>query len=255
MARPAKSQSKSRGGTASRSTAATKRSAAPSPPRTRKPADGAELATRKAVIETALEMSRSRLSPGRSGNVSARWRDGMLITPSGMAYELLKPADIVFVAADGTWSAKARKPSSEWRFHLSAYAARAEAGAVVHTHSLHATVIACAGLTIPAFHYMVAVAGGKDIPCIPYATFGTEELAELVADGLKSRNACLMANHGQIAIGPDLPAALGLAQEVETIAAQYAKLLALGLDVVVLSSDEMSDVLERFKGYGQNAQN
>ncbi|MCB1513198.1 MAG: class II aldolase/adducin family protein, partial [Hyphomicrobiaceae bacterium] len=142
-------------------------------------------------------MSRTGLSPGRSGNVSVRFDGGMLITPSGMAYDAIKPADIVFVSDDGSVGAKSRKPSSEWRFHLAAYHARPDRNAVVHTHSLNATVIACAGRPIPAFHYMVAIAGGEDIPCVPYATFGTEELSRHVAAGLEHRDACLMAHHGQ----------------------------------------------------------
>ena len=214
----------------------------------------AETAARKAVIATALEMSRSGLSPGRSGNVSQRFGDGMLITPSGMAYDTLKPADIVFVGTDGAVAAGARKPSSEWRFHLSAYAARPDGHAIVHTHSLHATVIACAGRPIPAFHYMVAIAGGKDIPCVPYATFGTEALSTYVAEGLAERDACLMAHHGQITIAATLTGALELAQEVETLAEQYVKLLAIATKPPILPDAEMADVLERFKGYGQKAQ-
>lgn len=214
----------------------------------------AEKDARRAVIETALAMSRSGLSPGRSGNVSCRWNGGMLITPSGMPYEETGLRDIVFVDGEGQVPAKrSRKPSSEWRFHLSAYRARPDVGAVVHTHSLHATVLACAHRPIPAFHYMVAVAGGKDIPLVPYDTFGTEELARHVAEGLEKRNACLMANHGQISVGADLASALELAHEVETLSAQYAGVLALG-EPQLLSDDEMVRVLERFKNYGQRAQ-
>lgn len=213
----------------------------------------AERGLREAVIETALSMSRRGLSPGRSGNVSCRFRDGMLITPTGIAYEVLSAGDIVFVAADGTPAADALKPSSEWRFHLAAYRARADMNAVVHTHSMHATVLACAHRPIPAFHYMVAVAGGSDVPIVPYAPFGTEELAGYVAHGLAERNACLMANHGQIAIGRTLAAALELAFEVETLAEQYFKVLLLG-PANTLSREQMRDVLERFAGYGQNAQ-
>lgn len=209
-----------------------------------------EEAARREVIETALAMSHRGLSPGRSGNVSRRWRDGMLITPSGLAYEKIGLADIVYVDGDGQAGAGQLKPSSEWRFHLSAYAARLDMSAVVHTHSLHATVLASAQKSIPAFHYMVAVAGGSDIPLVPYATFGTEELSRHVADGLKSRNACLMANHGAIAIGPSLNAALALASEVEVLAEQYCKVLMLGRPHI-LSEAEMADVLERFKTYGQ----
>jgi len=213
----------------------------------------AEREARASVIATALAMSQQGLSPGRSGNVSCRWRDGMLITPSGMAYDEIAPKDVAFVGADGAPSKKERKPSSEWRFHLSAYLARADMGAAVHTHSLHATVLACAGKPIPAFHYMVAVAGGPDIPLVPYATFGTEELARHVAEGLGERNACLMANHGLIALGKTLPAALELAAEVEILAEQYVKVLTLG-PPRLLPEEEMTEVLARFKTYGQNAQ-
>lgn len=226
----------------------------PTRPKTKRSGSVAETAARKAVIATALEMSRSGLSPGRSGNVSQRFGDGMLITPSGMAYDVLKPADIVYVADDGSVAAGARKPSSEWRFHLSGYHARPDGHAIVHTHSLHATVIACTGKPIPAFHYMVAIAGGKDIPCVPYSTFGTEELAKFVADGLRHRDACLMANHGQITIAASLTGALELAHEVENIAEQYAKLLAIMPKPPLLPDAEMAAVLERFKGYGQKAQ-
>lgn len=218
-----------------------------------KPTRETEVAARKQVIDTALKMSATGLSPGRSGNVSRRWRDGMLITPSGMAYADLTPADIVYVGPDGATAAKARKPSSEWRFHLSVYAIRAGIGAIVHTHSMHATVLACAHKPIPAFHYMVAIAGGPDIPCIPYATFGTPELAVHLETGLKDRNACLMANHGQIAVGPSLPAALELAAEVETLAEQYYKVLTLGKPHL-LTNAEMTRMLTLFKSYGQKAQ-
>lgn len=213
----------------------------------------AEVTVRQNVIDTGLAMSRMGLSPGRSGNVSARLGDGMLITPTGMAYDAIEPADIVFVAMDGSVPDKQRKPSSEWRFHLSAYEARPDMHAVVHTHSLHATVLACAHKPIPAFHYMVAVAGGKEIPCVPYATFGTEDLARYVAEGLRERNACLMANHGQIAIASTLDAALELASEVEVLAEQYFKVLTLG-PAKLLSDAEMSVILEKFKNYGQKAQ-
>jgi L-fuculose-phosphate aldolase len=207
-------------------------------------------AMRQAVIATALAMSQRGLSPGRSGNVSARWDDGMLITPSGMAYDELKPADVVLVGADGEVATNSRKPSSEWRFHLAAYAARPDVEAIVHTHSLHATVLACAHKAIPAFHYMVAAAGGTDIPCVPYATFGTEELSRHVVDGLKDRNACLMANHGAIAVAGSLTGALELAADVEVLAEQYIKVLLLG-DPKLLSAAEMALVLEKFRGYGQ----
>ena len=213
----------------------------------------AEARARQEVLETALAMSRRGLSPGRSGNVSRRFRDGMLITPSGMAYDAILPHDIVFVADDGSVPAGQRKPSSEWLFHLAAYRARYDRAGIVHTHSMHATVLACAGRAIPAFHYMVAIAGGRDIPCVPYATFGTEKLARYVAKGLRKRDACLMANHGQIALGETCAKALDLAAEVEVLAEQYFKVLCLGKPVV-LDDDEMKVVLAKFRAYGQNAQ-
>ncbi len=216
-----------------------------------------EKSLRKAIIETALTMSDCGLSPGRSGNVSARLNDGMLITPTGMAYHELEADDIVFVESDGSVAGKQRKPSSEWRFHLAAYQARADRHAVVHTHSLHATVLSCVKKPIPAFHYMVAIAGGSDIPCVPYATYGTDELARHVARGLKERDACLMASHGQIAIGANLERALELAFEVETLAEQYYKVLLLGeLNVAseILSDAAMEEMVEKFKTYGQKGQ-
>ena len=219
-----------------------------------KGAKSKERDARRAVIKTGLAMSRSGLSPGRSGNVSCRWKTGMLITPTGMAYDEIGARDIVFVDAKGEVpDKKSKKPSSEWRFHLAAYRARPDMNAVVHTHSLNATVLACAGKPIPAFHYMVAVAGGSDIPLVPYDTFGTKELARHVAKGLFDRNACLMANHGQIAIGVTLESALELAHEVEVLATQYCKVLALG-EPIILPADEMARVLKRFKSYGQRAQ-
>jgi len=206
---------------------------------------------RREVLETALAMSRRGLSPGRSGNVSRRFRDGMLITPSGQTYASIMPADIVFVADDGSVGPGQKRPSTEWRFHLAAYRARPDIGAVIHTHSTHATVLACANKPIPAFHYMVAVAGGHDIPLVPYATFGTKELARHVAKGLKDRDACLMANHGQTSVGETCASALDLAAEVENLAEQYVKVLALG-DPVLLDEDEMERVREQFQAYGQS---
>ena len=216
------------------------------------PASTREGALRAGVVETARRISASGLSHGRSGNVSARWGDGMLITPSGTPYETLVPETIVFVDGSGQSDPDAGKPSSEWRFHLAAYKARQDAGAVVHCHSRAATALACAHRPIPAFHYMVAVAGGADIPLAPYATFGTPELAAHVAKALATRKACLMANHGQIATGASLEAALELAGEVENLAAQYLEVLKLG-EVHLLDDAQMNEVLEKIKSYGQNA--
>lgn len=212
-----------------------------------------EKALRKSIIATAQQMSDYGLSPQRSGNVSARFNNGMLITPTGMAYDDLDANDIVFVDADDGVMGGQKKPSSEWHFHLAAYAARPDKHALVHTHSMHATVLACAHKPIPAFHYMVAVAGGKDIPCVPYATFGTEALAQYVANGLKDRDACLMANHGQVALGNTLASAFELAFEVETLAEQYFKVLLLGAPHI-LPDDEMARMVDKFKSYGQKGQ-
>lgn len=208
---------------------------------------------RKAVVATARKMSESGLSPGRSGNVSARFGGGMLITPTGLAYEDMGPEDIVFVDEAGETPGKQKKPSSEWRFHQAIYQARQDRFAVVHTHSMHATVLASAHRPIPAFHYMVAVAGGDDIPLVPYSIFGSQRLADDIGEAIKLRDACLLANHGMIATAETLDGALELAHEVETLAEQYFKVLAIGSPHYLLRS-EMKDVLEKFKAYGQSAQ-
>lgn len=207
-------------------------------------------ALRRAVIATSLSMSRSGLSPGKSGNVSVRTKEGMLITPSGVPYESLKPADIVRVLWDGEAPPGQLVPSSEWHFHLGVYRARADAGAIVHTHSPFATALACLRKGIPSFHYMVAVAGQDHIPCAPYATFGTPKLASNIVRALGEAGlASLMANHGQIALGPTLEKALALAHEVETLAGQYLRALTIG-EPALLPRAEMKRVLEKFKGYG-----
>jgi L-fuculose-phosphate aldolase len=209
-----------------------------------------EKALRRAVVEAARRLGGEGLSPGTSGNVSARFADGMLITPTGMRYETLTDAQIVFMRMEGSTPRGSLSPSSEWHFHRAIYTAKPEAGAVVHCHSPNATALACALKPIPAFHYMVAVAGGSDIPLAPYATFGTPELADAVVMTLRNRRACLLAHHGQIAYGPDVASALGLAREVETLAEQYLKTLQIG-GGPILGDAEMAEVLEKFKTYGQ----
>ncbi len=204
----------------------------------------------ESVIDAALTMSTSGLSAGRSGNVSVRDGNRVLITPTGMAYEDLVPSDIVSMALDGSVLPGSRKPSSEWHFHAAIYAAREDVHAIVHTHSNAATALACLEEGIPAFHYMVAAAGGADIRCAPYATFGTEELAALAVGALEDRRACLLAHHGVIACGADLVKTYDLAVEVETLAEQYGRARLLG-SVPLLSDDEMHRVLDKFKGYGQ----
>jgi len=204
---------------------------------------------RAAVIRTARALNTSGLTQGTSGNVGVRAGDGFLVTPTGMPYASLTPADIVFMDFDGAAQGR-RLPSSEWRFHRDILARRPEANAVVHVHSMFATTLACLGKGIPAFHYMVAIAGGADIRCAPYATFGTEALSRHAVAALADRRACLLANHGMIAIGPDPDAALKLAVEVETLAAMYWRALQTGRPRI-LPAGEMRRVLAAFRGYGQ----
>jgi L-fuculose-phosphate aldolase len=191
-----------------------------------------------------------RLTEGTSGNASVR-RDSVsfFISPTGMSYETLEVEDIPLVHVEGRWFGR-RRPSSEWRFHRDIYLARSDAGAIVHTHSRYATALACTGRGIPAFHYMVAVAGGTDIRCAPYHTFGTQELSSAAVAAIEGRKACLLANHGVIALGADLRAALALAGEVENLAAQYCAALALG-SPKILDETQMRPVLEKFRTYGQ----
>jgi len=212
-----------------------------------------EQALRSAVVATALAMNARGINRGKSGNVSARWCtegfDGFVVTPTGLAYDATCPEDIVPVALDGE-PRGARMPSSEWRFHRDIYVARAEVNAVVHTHAPFATTLAVHSRGIPAFHYMVAVAGGRDIRCAPYATFGTQALSDHVVAALDGRKACLLAHHGMIAVGASLPEALELAVEVETLAELYWRALSIG-EPEVLSDGEMDVVLRRYATYGQ----
>ena len=180
-----------------------------------------------------------------------RWKDGFLVTPSGLPYEETKPGDIVFIDAKAKAKGK-RPPSSEWRFHFDLYQRKSEVNAVVHTHSSFATTLACLGMAVPAFHYMVAVAGGNSIRCAPYATFGTQTLSDLALGALKDRKACLLANHGMIATGESLGSALALAVEVEALCEQYWRALQIGKPNL-LSDDEMTVVVEKFKTYNTQA--
>lgn len=205
---------------------------------------------RKALIETARAMNAIGINHGRSGNVSVRFGDGLLITPSGVEYAALKPADIVELALDGTVRDSRLLPSTEWPFHTAIMAARPDAGAIVHTHSPMATALSCLRRDIPAFHYMVAAAGGDSIRCADYATFGTQALSDNALAALDGRRACLLANHGVIAMGATLPAALALAQEVEMLAGQYQRALQVG-EPVILPAEEMARVLEKFESYGK----
>ncbi|WP_439817885.1 class II aldolase/adducin family protein [Zavarzinia sp. CC-PAN008] len=207
---------------------------------------------RATLIQAARAMAAEGLSPGTSGNISARVAGGLLVTPTGMPADTLEPGDLVMLDLEGRVLAGRRLPSSEWPFHCAILQARPEVGAVVHCHSRHATALACLRRAIPAFHYMVAAAGGDHIACGDYATFGTQALSDAALAALGPRRACLLANHGQIAVGPDLASALKLAREVEVLAAQYLTALAVG-EPVLLDAEEMARVLEKFRTYGQQA--
>ena len=210
-----------------------------------------ERAARQSLIDHCRAMNASGLSLNKSGNASLRWGDGLLITPTGRAYDRLLPEDIVYLDGDGGCPPGQLIPSSEWRFHCDILHAFPDTNAVVHVHSTHATALACLGEGIPAFHYMVAVAGGDHIPCADYATFGTGELSDNVLKSLEGGlRACLMANHGQITTGKTLSEAYALAEEVENLARQYMLARTLG-PTRNLSSGEMARVLEKFKHYGQ----
>ena len=209
------------------------------------------------VLSTAVAMNASGINSGSAGNVSARSGAGLVITPTGMAYADCEAADMVSldayglpsVGADGTPSQR-RQPSSEWRFHKDIYAFQPHAGAIVHAHSPFATALACQGMSIPAFHYMVARFGGNDVRCASYATFGTQALSDAILAALRDRTACLMANHGMVVFGQDLKQTLALAIKLESLAEQYWRVLQLGAPTL-LSDDEMARVLLKFSHYGQ----
>ncbi len=202
------------------------------------------------IIEAARSLTRNGLSAGTSGNVSGRTDAGFLITPSGVDYADLEPASLVEMDLGGNTVGGDLIPSSEWRFHRAVYAARPDVNAIVHVHSPCATALACTRRGIPAFHYMVAMAGGGDIPCADYATFGTEALAQNTVAALAGRRACLLANHGMIAIGDSVGNALDLTVYVEELARQYILSCQLG-GPVLLDEQEMSVNLEKFKTYGK----
>ena len=202
---------------------------------------------RQQMLATALAMNNQGLNQGTSGNVSVRDGDGFLITPSALAYEQCAADDLVWM--DGTGQAQGhRKPSSEWRMHADIYRTFPEAGAILHAHSIFCTTLACLDRPIPAFHYMVAVAGGDSIRCAPYATFGTQALSDGVIAALKDRSAALLAHHGMICFAADLEKVLALAVEVETLARIYLQALPIA-EPPLLSKAEMATVLQRFKDY------
>ena len=209
------------------------------------------------VIKYAQKLNSTNLSPLRSGNVSIRainnGIEGFFITPSGIKYELLKEEEIVFLELNKEYDFlkifnSGLNPSSEWRFHQDIYLKKKDAKAIVHAHSPHATAVSAHGKNIPAFHYMIALAGGDDIKCAEYATFGTKELSQKIIQALDKRKACLMSNHGQVAFGQNLKQAFELAEEVENICHQYINTIKLG-EPKILSFSEMQKILEKIKNY------
>ena len=208
---------------------------------------------REQAVEALRRLDRLGLNRGSTGNLSLRCtrqgRDGMLITPTGMGAADLRAADLVWIGSDGEaqgdW-----QPSSEWPFHQAIYARRGDAQALVHTHSIHATALACLGRELPAFHYMVAVAGGDTVPLVPYHTFGSVALSHAVAQAMADRDACLLAHHGMVAAGRDLPGAMKVAIEIEALCEIYLKLLPVA-EPERLSREQMAEVLVKFRHYGQ----
>ncbi len=207
---------------------------------------------RLAIIDSLLKLERMGLNKGMAGNVSVRWDEGFLVTPSGMAAGKVHPEDIVRMSLEGEAEGR-RAPSSEWRFHRDIYASRPDVGAVVHCPAPFCVALAVLHKDIPPYHYMVAKAGGKDIRCAPYATYGTQTLSDHALAALRDRTACLLANHGMIACGKTLEEALTLAVEVEELAEGYWRALQIG-QPVLLDDAEMARVLEKFRSYGVNAQ-
>ena len=204
------------------------------------------------IIRYSIKLNSTNLSTLRSGNISVRGKEkninGFYITPSGMEYSSLKPKDIIFVSLNGRFDKKKGTPSSEWRFHQDIYVNKKNAKAIVHAHSTCATAVSSHQKSIPAFHYMVGVAGGEDIKCCKYGTFGTRKLSQNILTALKKRSACLIGNHGQIAFGENLKKTFELAQEIENICHQYIKALRIGIPKI-LSKKEMKIVLEKMKNY------
>ena len=206
---------------------------------------------RGAVVAAVQRLDALGMNRGSTGNVSARLGQGMLITPTGMGADGLTPQDLVWVGFDGMvqgdW-----QPSSEWHFHQAAYLARPDLQAVVHTHSTHAAALACLRRPLPAFHYMVALAGGDSVPLVPYFTFGTQALSDAVAHALQDRDACLLANHGLVAAGATVAQAMKVVQEIESLCEVYLKALAVG-EPVLLGAEEMAVVIDKFRSYGRTA--
>jgi len=206
-----------------------------------------EAEARRLIVDLGLKMNALGINQGTSGNLSLRFGDGLLITPSGVPYEAMAPEDVVLMRMDGSYEGK-RAPSTEWRFHRDILATRTEVNAIVHAHPSYCTALSIVGRGIPPVHYMIAAVLGE-IRVAPYATFGTEELSKNALEALKGRFACLLAHHGMIAMGPSLPRALWLANEVETLARQYVIALQIG-EPKVLPADEIERIIQKFMSYG-----
>ena len=209
----------------------------------------------KEIIKYSKKLNSTNLSPLRSGNISIRANlnniNGFYITPSGIKYEKLKVQDIVFVSLEGEYNKNGLSPSSEWRFHQDIYKYRNHTKAIVHAHSPHSSALSSFRKDIPAFHYMIALAGGDSIRCAKYATYGTRELSSNILRGLKNRDACLISNHGQVSTGSNLSDAFELAEEIENICHQYMLVLKVGKPKV-LTKIEMNNVLKKIKNYKNN---
>ena len=204
------------------------------------------------IIKFAKKLNLEMLSPIRSGNISIRSKkeniNGFLITPSGKKYDSLESQQIVFVSNQGKYKKGKEKPSSEWRFHQEIYNSRADVKSIVHCHSPYAVAVSCFAKPVPAFHYMVAIAGGDSINCAKYSTFGTKKLSINIIKALQNRLACLISNHGQVAVGKTVEKAFELAQEIEILCQQYTISLKIGLPKI-LTKKEMQDVLKKIKTY------
>lgn len=213
--------------------------------------DTNDLAQRRRMVDTCRRMTASGINQGTAGNLSLRNAAGFLLTPTSLPYDIMQPEDLVQMYFDGTYDGP-RRPSSEWRFHRDILAARPDVNVVLHCHSIYATTLACHHKPIPSFHYMVGLAGGTDIRCARYATFGTQGLSDAAIEALENRMACLLGQHGQISLGKSLDGALALACEVETLSRMYVQALVLG-EPPVLPDDEMERVIRQMTNmsYGQ----
>lgn len=200
------------------------------------------------MVKVSQELVTNGLNKGMSGNISCRIDEGFLITPSAVLPEYLSIDSMVNMQFDGSFEAN-KKPSSEWRFHRDILQSRPEVNAVIHTHSMFATTMACLHQDIPAFHYMIAMMGGDSVRCAPYALFGSQALSDSAVDALTGRKACLLAHHGMIAIGANLAEALAIAIELENLCEQYWRLMQITPEPPLLSEEQMRVVFQQFKGY------